>query len=69
MSSVYDLTDLPTLGCINCDAKDAEIVRLKKLIPLAFKHGVETACDFYDNGMPKRIGDQAYAKWVAENGI
>jgi hypothetical protein len=49
--------------------KDKEIERLKSLILLAFKHGIETACDFYDNGMPKRIGDQAYAKWAAENGI
>ena len=51
------------------EKRDSEISRLKKLIPLAFAHGIETACDFYDNGMPKHIAAQALAKWKSENGL
>ena len=49
--------------------KDKEIERFRSLIPLAFSKGIETACDFYDNGMPKSISATALDKFERDNGL
>ena len=47
--------------------KDKEIDKLRKLLRPAFTYGVETSCDFYDNGFPKKLADKAFAKWLEDN--